>query len=535
MVVALAYALLRVSPSLAAGSFSDDGVYLALGRALAEGEGYRSLYAAGAPAHAKYPPGVPFVLAGAWLLGGGLEAAHSIALALSLLVSALAAGLLWWVARRRLEVPPILAAVFVVGPFLLEVSVQYLNLPLSEPYFLVAWAGAAAAWPSASEGGITAVAVRRGVLLGALAAACGLFRTQGMVLIPALALSLALNRRWRPLLGFGVAATVPLAGWSVWRSLILSAGPSTTQPDEAGYVAWLPGGGLAGRLGTLRELITAQARGYWATLPEHFAGVRMVGAIILVAVIAVAVAGMAAARRKEADLLLGTVAVGGTAALWPFAQDRFAITLLPFLGLFAAVALDRFVLQRGRRIRAVAYAAFALATGVVAARQVTIRRSVLEGASAESFYFHPARFLLDNSRFIVSTSARLREAAESGERVLTPLPSGIFLYSGHPGVNATPAEPSVGPSVFDEPAAYLLGRVRDDSVTVLVLWKRDFPITRDAALLQRACAGALSYIGSADATPPASIFRIDLGDPCLRAKIREGRLDVTGLQPPAPG
>ncbi|GEM_PF-2570440 len=62
--------LLLISPSL--GDMGGDSAqYLSLGRALAEGMGYRDTHLPGTPLHVHYPPGFPLLLAGEWLLFGG--------------------------------------------------------------------------------------------------------------------------------------------------------------------------------------------------------------------------------------------------------------------------------------------------------------------------------------------------------------------------------------------------------------------------------------------------------------------------------
>jgi hypothetical protein len=187
--VALAYLLLRTAPALAAGAFMDDGVYLSLGKALADGEGYRSVYAVGAPVHLKYPPALPVVHSLLWRLRDDLTFVHAAALLLSLAATACTAGILWWVARARLLLPALLAAVLVVGPFVLEGSVQYFNLAVSEPWFMLGWAGCLVLAPRASERLGSAVAV------GALAGVTALFRTQAVVLLPALAAAVWLEGR----------------------------------------------------------------------------------------------------------------------------------------------------------------------------------------------------------------------------------------------------------------------------------------------------------------------------------------------------
>src|SRR5678816_1200506 len=60
VLVAVVLFLWRTPPELLApGVFRDDGVYLAVGRAIAHGQGYHSVYLPGAPLQVKYPPGLP--------------------------------------------------------------------------------------------------------------------------------------------------------------------------------------------------------------------------------------------------------------------------------------------------------------------------------------------------------------------------------------------------------------------------------------------------------------------------------------------
>jgi hypothetical protein len=62
--------LFLISPSL--GDMGGDSAqYLSLGRALAEGLGYRDTHLPNTPLHVHYPPGFPLILAGEWLLFGG--------------------------------------------------------------------------------------------------------------------------------------------------------------------------------------------------------------------------------------------------------------------------------------------------------------------------------------------------------------------------------------------------------------------------------------------------------------------------------
>src|SRR5690606_6781040 len=58
---------LAPEPRPVVGAMNDDGVYVALGKAIAEGRGYRSTYLPGEPVQVRYPPALPAVLAVLWL------------------------------------------------------------------------------------------------------------------------------------------------------------------------------------------------------------------------------------------------------------------------------------------------------------------------------------------------------------------------------------------------------------------------------------------------------------------------------------
>src|SRR5256886_13544162 len=58
-VVFLAHVALRAAGRILIGAFNDDGAYVALGKALAGGIGYRLIYLVGDPVAVKNPPGPP--------------------------------------------------------------------------------------------------------------------------------------------------------------------------------------------------------------------------------------------------------------------------------------------------------------------------------------------------------------------------------------------------------------------------------------------------------------------------------------------
>jgi hypothetical protein len=534
--IAFVYALLRTSPHLAAGAFNDDGVYLSLGKALAQGDGYRSIYTVGEPLHVKYPVGVPAVFAALWWLLSSLTQVHAAALWLSLALSAATAGLLWFLARSQLGLSPSVAIVPVLVPFLLEGSVQYFNLAVSEPYFLFTWALALFAFGQwrglrivrdLGEGGRrrargTRMHVFWVVVLGVAVGAAAIFRTQAVVLIPAFGLALLASRRRRvDLVVFGFVALAPIAVWTVWHRLEALAGPLSTQPDEMAYVQWVPEGGPAAIGARIIEILASQWAKYGTALPAHVASSRVLGLTVIGLFLVAVLDGARRLRRDRPDLVwsfgLGALVI----ALWPYAQDRFVLALLPFAGLLAAQALAGWkaaATPRGRIWLTVAVGAVLV---LVASRQFELRRTAYAERHPETLYFHPAQFLPDNTAFLAAASGWLAENGRADDRPLTPLSAGLFLYSGLAGVNATPAEPSVGPSVFDEPGRFLARRVLEDGVNLLFLWNPNFPITRDAAIVQQSCAKALRFLGMTEEHTSVAVFRIDDEDACFRERFLE--------------
>jgi hypothetical protein len=504
--VAFAYLLLRTAPALAAGAFMDDGVYLSLGKALADGEGYRSVYAVGAPVHLKYPPALPFLHSLLWRVRGDLAFVHAAALLLSLAVTACTAGILWWIARARLELPAPLAAVLVVGPLLLEGSVQYFNLAISEPWFMLGWASCLLLAPAASTG------LGWSVGLGILAGVTALFRTQAVVLLPVMAAAVWLQGR-DPRRAVALVATglVPLVAWALRHRSLVATGPVSTQPDEGAYASWAPDSPIEAVMDGGRVL-WSHATGYWDVLPANLAPWAWLGAILWLLWSAGFLLGVAKHGREQPALVLSIAAVGAAVLAWPFTQDRFVLSILPFAGLVTALGCRCLGSLRRPALATV----LVVMVGIVTIRQIQIR-GLAEAAEPTdtAVRFHPAQLLPANTEFVIAASRWVGSSAGPDDRLLTPLPSALWLYTGRPGVNSIPALPNVGSSVFDEPGRYLASRVLEDDVTLLLLWNPNYLITRDAATVQQACPEALEFLTLTEEPARVAIFRIRRDDPCF--------------------
>jgi hypothetical protein len=327
------------------------------------------------------------------------------------------------------------------------------------------------------------------------------------------------------LLGAGI---VPVAAWSLWHRALVAAGPISTQPDEGAYASWAPDSfvesvQLAGRV------LWSHAAGYWDVLPAHLASWTWLGAILGLIILAGFLLGIAKHGRDHPAISLSVAAVGAAVLVWPFTQDRFVLTVLPFAGLLAALGYRSLSSSRGPALAT----ALAVLAGIMAFRQAEIRG--LAGAREPgdtAVRFHPAQLLPANTEFVIAASRWVGSSARPDDRLLTPLPSALWLYTGRRGVNSTPALPNVGSSDFDEPGRFLARRVVEDDVTLLLLWNPNFLITRDAASVQQACPDALEFLTLTEEPARVAVFRIRRDDACFVERFLEPARAARGRASP---
>ena len=526
--VAVAYLLLRTSQMVALGAFGDDGVYVALGQALATGKGYHSIYAAGSPVHIKYPPGLPALFSLVWRsAGGSLPTVQALLGLLSVIVSGLSAGLVWWYGRVRLELSVPLLAVFGIGPFLFEGSLQFFNLAISESYFLLIWLGVlltAARLPeleSSEEPQKRGAVQRTAVALGALVALGVLTRTQGIVLLPALLAAMAVDHiKLRTAALFGTVAILPLVAWNIWHARMLVAGPVSTQPDEASYLDWVPLTSPGEMVPFLRRTLGSNIPQYWATGVGNLADPPWLGAILAVLLLTLFAVGAVAVARRQPALVLTVLATMAVIAIWPYAQDRFLVLLLPLAGLLAATGLERLLttFEGGGGPRRLAHGVLALVVVAVGVRQTRIRARGydVEEASTPLGIPYPFEYLAGNTRFILSAAHWVQENTDPTDRLLTPNPAAFFLYTGRQAVNSSPAQRDIGPSVFAVPGRYLASRVESDGVDIVILANPSMALAADIAAVQKACPETLRYMGLAQGWSQAAFWRVEGDGSCLR-------------------
>lgn len=482
--------LLAMPPAYPAGVYGDDGAYLALGKALAEGVGYRSIYAPGAPVHTRFPPGLPLLVTLLWGGSGDVAGVLATLRVVNALAAGATAGMLWRIARARLGIARPIVAAFVAGPFLLDGTLQYFGLALAEPYFMLGWALALAVVPSTADG----VPPRRGRLaaLGLVLGVAAVFRTQAIALIPAMIVALRVRRvPWGRMVLVLVGAGVPLlVGWLVMHPGAGGGGAGSETSYGADLAAFVGSDPAA-----VVERLLGKAVVYPGFLALYVDRRLAVGAVPVLAGVALAGTGLIRLRRRAPELVYTVLATLAVLVAWPQVSDRLILSALPFLGVVAGWRLQQerwLSSRRGRVAAGVIGVALAL---VVARRQAEIRdygaRAARRGRIETELSWAPAYTLGASARAIEAISAWVSANTAPPDRLLTPWPEAVYLRTGRTGVNYEP--PAVGSEspLRGPPGRFTATHVLSDHITVLVSGGPETNAAREIAGLLAACPGSV--------------------------------------------
>ena len=465
--VLVLHGLMRLS--VAPGAFQDDAIYLALGKALAQGEGWRSIYAAGAPVHLKYPPGLPGLYALMWLAGGSLARTLTLVGGFHLLIAGVCGGLVWWIARVRLGLSALAATVATLALALVSV-VDHWQLAIAEGPFVAAWLGALALAQAP-------LSTRRAVGLGLLLAATALLRTQGVAVVIGLFAAFVVTGRDRRLTLLAATVTLaPLLAWWGVHASLAAHGPGSTQPDEAGYLASLTDLSVGRLLPALLEGFRLNVAAYWRIIPREF-GPAGPGHLLVLIGMALVVLGAILGGRRLLPLGLSLGISLMLVLLWPFTQARFILALVPVAGLLIAYGwsvLAGRLPPRGALLLAVSL------VGVIAVRQAELRRGAAVG-------FQPVgRTLAANTAWLEAVAPWVEAHTPRDARILTEGAAGLWLATGRVGVAALPATPNYAVSRSDG-TTDVASRLLDDGVTVVIASSP--PVYAGVVAMERRCPG----------------------------------------------
>ena len=451
------------------GVFQDDGMYLVLARALAEGEGYRYIHLPGAPAGTHFPPAYPALLALLSLVGPAFPANVLLFKAANAILNALAAVLAYRVGVRQLQLPPWLAATAATLCAIGLPSMMLAAMLLSEPLFLVLLL---VALPLAERlRTMDAPPARLALGVGVLCGLLTLTRSIGIALCVAVPAVLLIERRWKVAAVVIAGAALLLVPWNAWVALHDAEIPAVLRGKYGSYSGWLSGAVARHGIGFVVETAARNAVRMASTLTDPirlgYGPAARVAALLLGG--ALLAGGAVRAWRRLPVLVLFAVAYFGIVLVWPFDPTRFVFGVWPLVGLLMATGVAwgleaRRAADEGARWRPV-LAHGALVAGAVVALGAGMRVAGTARSAAWSAIPRArevaARPVLD----VVAAATDPRDIVVSDEETM------VFLYTGRRGVPAASfsADEYLHPPTPDERGRALEAILTHYRPTVVVL------------------------------------------------------------------
>lgn len=342
-------ALVNVTPHVI-GVFFDDAIYALLGKAIATGEGLVYPQLPGSPPAIHYPPLFPLVLAAVWKIAPPFPASVMWLKLVNPILLGVGAGVMVVVARRVLRLPLVAAVGTALLGFVSVPAMMLGSVLLSEPLFFLTFF--VAVWGAArlvEDGGL-----RWAVVAGVAVAAVILTRTIGGVLLPAVLLTLAWERRWRDAAVFALATIVCIAPWQYFVWVNTPGFPDELRGSYGPYLEWVLDGYRAGGGELVRAVLEKNLSGAVGFLGIFFSPlVRVVRPVIVVALLALFLAGILLGMRSRPTRVLGLALGGyvGVILFWPYQVERFLWGAWPALILLVVMGAHRAFLvlqERGK-------------------------------------------------------------------------------------------------------------------------------------------------------------------------------------------
>ena len=428
-VVHLTLAVLLFEPKPFSGG--DNFWYMLLGESLREGEGYRDLWLPSAPAHTRYPPVYPILLAALGFINQSVIALKLLSMALT---TATAALVFLFAEKRTNDRQVALFAGLAVA--CAPIVVEYSHWVLSEPAFVffVVLALYAFARDTGQPAGYKWFAI--GTAAAVLAA---LTRSAGYPLILAVALALGLERRWRRAAIFVGVAAAAVGGWWLRNKLVVSG--------DVPYSEWLlfrdP---YRPELGTVTP-VELVAR-FWynlklytlTVLPESFGGRDVSGGVAGFLGIVLAAASLLGATLRAKKLELPELFLAlylGLVLLWPEAwgDQRLLLPVLPLIAILALEGFDWAFRVRNWTGGAGSLAFFAAGSVLVGVAAFGIIRIMPPALDCAREYWRGSRYACYPPAVgdFVDTAIWARENTEVDAVIINRKPQIFYWYGRRPG------------------------------------------------------------------------------------------------------
>lgn len=410
-------------------SGGDNVAYLTLARSLLEHGAYLQLWDPAAGPHSQYPPGFPAILAGAMAVGISSWTALK---ALLVLVSGLAVALSYRWMRDRSDPGIALGAglILAIAPGVVENS----HWILSDVPF---WAATMASlWFAARSHAPGAV----GFAFAAL-----LLRTAGLPLVLAVALWLALARRWR-----WTAAVVALLGalGAIW-TMRARGSPVPYASDLWLANPYVPDDGTIDAAGLLARFLANVDVYVFEIFMDLLAGADGVAVDVIAAtILALAAVGWVGRLRTPGVGELMLPLYLAMLLVWPaqWAADRLLLPVLPILLLLAA---EGAAILPGRVPTFARAMTVALVLLLSAPPLLGLFRWGAACRAADDV--SPSPCLHPDLRAFFALAAWTRDRLPPGSAVLSRKPTFFYYFGGVPG-RAYPFTSREG-ALFEEAAA----------------------------------------------------------------------------------
>jgi hypothetical protein len=339
-------ALLAWSPALP-GVWHDDGVYLLLAKAIAQGQGLHYAGVVGTPPAPKFPPLYPLVLSGVWSAFPEFPESAPLFQVLNISLVILAGVCFLAFSHRNLGLG-IREALLVTT--IAWVSVETWRptvIPLSEPLFLATLI--LALWSGSSMERAGGTAATAAFCLAATAASYT--RSAGVVLWVGAALTFVSRRRLGAAAAVVAVGTAVLAPWFLWAEWAARRIPGGLRDILGPYGSWLLQGSLGNPAAFGRDLANALAAlssGMGAILLPGIPGDwRVVVGTVLV--FPLALTGSLILWRRSRLVVLSLVFYLGLLLLWPYRASRLLMPMIPILVLIVTLGLERTIDRAGGR------------------------------------------------------------------------------------------------------------------------------------------------------------------------------------------